>query len=324
MKLQIIVPHYKEPYSVMTPLFDSILIQQGIDFNDIGVIVVYDGPDATPLPELDELASTFPFDIICYHAPHGGVSAARNAGLEIAEAEYVMFCDADDCFLSVTSVYVILQNISRGFDTFTSMFYEEVPADDGIHFLSHEKDTTFVHGKVHRRQWLIDNDLRFDPDLTIHEDAYFHILVNAVADEHRKVYCPTPLYLWRWRDGSVCRRGKSFVLKTYDHFLKAQEHLVLQLLKRGYDKAARAVATYPVIDYYYAVNTGPGKSEELRPVMSRNTECVHDYFKRFERMWDETTKEEKLAQSFTARGRWLTYGLELESIDFDMYLKLIS
>lgn len=33
MKLQILVPHYKEPTEVIKPLLDSIAIQQNVDFS---------------------------------------------------------------------------------------------------------------------------------------------------------------------------------------------------------------------------------------------------------------------------------------------------
>lgn len=31
-----------------------------------------------------------------FHKPNGGVSSARNKGLEVAKGEYVIYCDADD------------------------------------------------------------------------------------------------------------------------------------------------------------------------------------------------------------------------------------
>ena len=45
MKLQILVPQYKETDEVVKPLLDSIALQQGINFDDIGVVIVNDGTD---------------------------------------------------------------------------------------------------------------------------------------------------------------------------------------------------------------------------------------------------------------------------------------
>ena len=43
MKLQILVPQYHETDQVIKPLLDSIAIQQNVDFNEVGVIIVNDG-----------------------------------------------------------------------------------------------------------------------------------------------------------------------------------------------------------------------------------------------------------------------------------------
>ena len=45
MKLQILIPQYNETNEIIKPLLDSIAIQQNIDFNEIGVIIVNDGSD---------------------------------------------------------------------------------------------------------------------------------------------------------------------------------------------------------------------------------------------------------------------------------------
>ena len=43
MKLQILVPHYKETIEEISPLLDSIAVQQNVDFSEIGVIICNDG-----------------------------------------------------------------------------------------------------------------------------------------------------------------------------------------------------------------------------------------------------------------------------------------
>ena len=46
MKLQILVPQYKETEDIIKPLLDSIEVQQNIDLkNEVGVIIVNDGTD---------------------------------------------------------------------------------------------------------------------------------------------------------------------------------------------------------------------------------------------------------------------------------------
>ena len=45
MKLQILVPQYEETDEIVKPLLDSIALQQNIDFDEIGVIIVNEGSE---------------------------------------------------------------------------------------------------------------------------------------------------------------------------------------------------------------------------------------------------------------------------------------
>ncbi len=70
----------------------SILAQ---DFTDYQIILVDDGsPDETPAI-CDRLAAEHDC-ILVIHKENGGLSSARNAGLEIAQGQYVWFVDSDD------------------------------------------------------------------------------------------------------------------------------------------------------------------------------------------------------------------------------------
>lgn len=84
MKLQILIPHYKEPAEVIKPLLDSIALQQNVDMADVGVIIGNDGTPSLDLPE-------YPFGVKQLSLEHKGVSATRNACLDAATADYVMF-----------------------------------------------------------------------------------------------------------------------------------------------------------------------------------------------------------------------------------------
>ena len=58
MKLQILIPQYKETDEVIKPLLDSIAIQQSIDMNEIGVIICNDGSNVFLT---DTLLNSYPY-----------------------------------------------------------------------------------------------------------------------------------------------------------------------------------------------------------------------------------------------------------------------
>lgn len=89
--VSIIVPVYKvEKY--LKRCVDSILSQTYADFE---LILVDDGsPDNCPMM-CDEY-SRINKRIFVIHKENGGLSSARNAGLDIAKGKYVLFVDSDD------------------------------------------------------------------------------------------------------------------------------------------------------------------------------------------------------------------------------------
>lgn len=102
LKLSIIVPIYNvEPY--LRKCVDSLLMQD-LDSTEYEIILVDDGsPDGCPAI-CDEYAQTLHpsggsrkgANIVVIHQPNGGLSAARNSGLKVAQGKYVQFVDSDD------------------------------------------------------------------------------------------------------------------------------------------------------------------------------------------------------------------------------------
>lgn len=90
-ELSIIVPVYKvEPY--LPKCIDSILAQT---FTDFELILIDDGSPDRCGEICDEYAKK-DSRIVVIHQKNQGVSAARNAGLDAAQGEYIGFVDADD------------------------------------------------------------------------------------------------------------------------------------------------------------------------------------------------------------------------------------
>lgn len=92
-EISIIVPVYKvEKY--IHRCVDSILAQS---FTDFELILVDDGsPDNCGVICDAYAASDSRIRVI--HQKNQGQAAARNAGIEAAKGEWILFCDADDCY----------------------------------------------------------------------------------------------------------------------------------------------------------------------------------------------------------------------------------
>lgn len=325
MKLQILVPHWQETADEMEPLLDSLAIQQAVNMDEFGVVVAYDGADASPLP-VDEWANKYPFAIEHVHASKGGVSATRNFALDHATADYVMFCDADDMFYSACALYIIFREMSLGFNTLVSCFIEETrnPETKEPMYINHDVDSTFVHGKVHRRKYLLDNNIRFNDSLTVHEDSYFNILAQNCTEPEKAKYCPTPFYLWKWRDASVCRHDPDYLLKTYNNMLDSNDTLIDEFEQRGMSDKAKFYVCFMIFDAYYTMN----KKEWLDKTNINYRNAVNkrfsEYYHKHKHQWEAVSEQEKMMISNGVRQKSVMEGMPMESITIEDWLSSFS
>lgn len=323
MKLQVLVPQYKETDEIIKPLLDSIALQQNVDFGEIGVIICNDG---TNVYLSDELLTGYPFRIDYYKCEHGGVSATRNKCLDFATADYVMFCDADDMFVNACGLYIVFREIEQGgFETLTSCFVEETRNPENkrqVVYINHDMDSTFVHGKIHNRNFLLDNNIRWNDALTIHEDSYFNCLCRALAREVK--YCPTPFYLWKWRDESVCRHDPKYILKTYNNMLDSNTALVRQFQRRRRENEAMFYATMMIYDAYFTMNKEEWMNQENQEYRAATEKRFKEYFTEFKPLLDDMPQQEKARIIMGVKNRMFSEGLLMESITFDDWIKHIT
>ena len=323
MKLEILVPQYKETEEVIKPLLDSIEVQQNIDLkNDIKVIIVNDGTDVRLSKEfLDKY--TFKID---YHLhEHKGVSATRNACLDYATADYVMFCDADDMFYNACGLYIIFREIENGgFDSLVSAFIEEShhPETKEVVYINHDMDSTFVHGKVHNRKFLINNNIRWNDNLTIHEDSYFNCLCQRLAKELK--YSQTSFYLWKWRDASVCRHDPKYILKTYNNMLDSNDALITQFLERNMKNEAQFYATSMIYDAYFTMNKDEWLNQENKEYRYATEKRFKEYWLKYKYLHDSIPQDIKSQIIMGIKNRMYTEGMILESLTFNEWIKQVE
>ena len=321
MKLQILVPQYHETDEVIKPLLDSLSIQQNIDMKEIGVIICNDGSDVF-LSE--DFLNSYPFKVEYHKEPHRGVSATRNACLDYATADYVMFCDADDMFFNACGLWIIFNEMKTGFDSIVSNFVEEtrMPETREVTYVNHEMDSTFVHGKVHNRKYLVDKEIRFNDKLTIHEDSYFNILAQNLSKNVK--YCPVGFYLWKWRDDSVCRHDPKYILKTYRNMLDSNDALVDEFLSRAISDKAMFYTVFMIFDAYYTMNKPDWINQENQEYRALTERRFASYYKKHKDLWDAIPVNDKMVISNQVRSRSVMEGMRMEAITIDSWLKHIE
>lgn len=321
MKLQILIPQYKETDEIIKPLLDSIAIQQNIDFKELGVIICNDGSDVFLT---EDFLKSYPFEIQYHKEKHCGVSGTRNACFDYATADYVMFCDADDMFSNVCGLWILFREMNVGFDSLVSAFIEEtrMPNTKEIIYINHDMDSTFVHGKVHRRKYLLDKNIRWNEKLTIHEDSYFNILCQNLSNNVK--YCSVPFYLWKWRDESVCRHDDKYILKTYNNLIDSNDALIDQFLSRGAQDKAIFYTAFMIFDAYYTMNKPEWINQDNKEYRDNTELRFAQYYKKRKEMWNAMPDTDKMMVSNGVRSRTVNEGMRMEAVTIWDWLKHIE
>ena len=203
MTVSIVFPVYNKSELLPTTL-PSLLSQT---YRDFELIAVDDGSTDGSGDFLDRLAKT-DSRVKVIRQPNAGVSAARNAALDRASGDYVVFADADDTVCpDWLEVLAKEAEISRA-DIVVSGFFSTdsngkaldtvLPPEEGNitgkeflgNFYAHQSNhglPGFGHGKIVRRDLIEKNNIRFTPGLKLAEDLDFFVRLYDKAETVRTV-----------------------------------------------------------------------------------------------------------------------------------------
>ena len=212
MTLDIIIPEYKEPIELRKRLLDSIQAQQGINFNDINVIIINDNSSMyTPRSFLNNYKFKINYLV---NDENKGQGYSRQRGIDNTNGDYITFIDSDDYLASIYSLYILT---SCANDTHADIIRSAINrgTNEG-RFIEAEVHNVnmFLHGKLFRREYLINNNIRFDDKLRFCEDSHF--LRCAYALTKNIIDLDFITYNWAFNKNSFTREH---MIKRYiDNF----------------------------------------------------------------------------------------------------------
>ncbi len=210
--LDIIVPQFKEDESYLKNLLNS-LEKQDVDYSDFRVLIIGD-IDGYKLSK--SFLNGYRKLNIEYIIPknHNTQGMAEQYGIDISKSKYVTFLDADDEFIENRLKYAIDVLKKHDFDILLSHFIEEVLIDNKYVYTEHKNDLyIFMHGLFLKREYLINNNIRFNERLRYCEDSYFTKILFMTSSNHPILNIP--IYLWKYNKNSTMR-SNDLVNKLYD------------------------------------------------------------------------------------------------------------
>jgi glycosyltransferase involved in cell wall biosynthesis len=216
-KISVIIPAYNaEPYiekclnsliAQTEPNFEAIIIDDGSADNTFEICKKYAAQDAR-------------FKVI--KQSNGGVSAARNSGLDIAGGEFITFVDSDD-YVAPDYLQVLLQGYSGGeFDIAMCGYVLELDKSGELYRVTGNAEELtqteilnrmfvplnrswggFLVNKLFKAEIIKKNHIRLNPEYKLFEDIVFNY--EYIKSVKRGSYTPAPAYYYVTRKNSaVC------------------------------------------------------------------------------------------------------------------------
>ena len=274
--ISVIVPVYKvEPY--LHCCLDSILAQT---FTDFELLLIDDGSPDQSGAICDEYAIK-DSQIRVFHKENGGVSSARNLGLDNARGEWVTFVDADDMIqpdfleelVAPTKDYADLDLVHAGCCNYRNekiasveQQYELYVGNDPAYLFNNFRG--LMVSKLFRleniNKWSHGLPLRFDEKIRVAEDMAFTL--DYILHVKCYAFIPEVGYCYR-RDnmGSLTkeRRIPNFTLEYHsfehmyhstiqymDKFNLPREICSIRLIQRG-NQLRNVIASLPYSELRY-------------------------------------------------------------------------
>ena len=255
VKLSVIVPIYGvEQY--LRKCVDSLLNQ---DLDNYEIILVDDG-GTDGCPQICDEYSQLKIEdrrlkISVVHRENGGLSAARNSGIEVARGEYIMFVDSDD-YIEPNVLKGLIAQVKRDnldvlrfrlqyvnpqyevynpykSDPFKGNDYSEEPTD-GVSFLNSRMSTACYAWQFVTRRSLIIGDCLFTEGIYFEDTDWTpRMLVRA----QRVASTDTVVYNYLQREGSITnavnRSKQKKVLDDKIRLIATLQQQALDLQKSG-------------------------------------------------------------------------------------------
>ena len=229
--VSVIVP----AYNCVNSLAYCVHSIQQQTFSDWELILVDDGSTDGSNKLCDKFAAE-DNRIRVIHKPNGGVSSARNVGIDAAAGEHITFCDSDDylesdylenlvqaaesnpdcghiwcCFQTVTGYQK--ENAAPNYISEESVLYYTLKDYMTLHEMWLD---TGPWNKLYIAKIIKESGLHFSEDLSLGEDWLFNLAYIAASENDRIAVITKPLYNYmRGNDESLDSKYRKDLLDIY-------------------------------------------------------------------------------------------------------------
>lgn len=240
IKITVVVPVYNMAQHLENAI--NTLLNQ--NYQNYEILIIDDGSTDDSPALCDELNEKYD-NIRVFHKENGGLSSARNAGIELAKGDFIIFPDPDDwvdenylsCLinsydntdLEICGHYIVTEATQKTHNSNGKIMV----MDKEQAILTLLKSTAYcgyAWNKMYHLDIIKNNNLRFDEELGMAQDLHFAfryiLLCNKIA------YNPEPHYFYYQHEKGVTNINHPLTarkisgLKTYEKLLALSEENV--------------------------------------------------------------------------------------------------
>lgn len=228
--LNIIIPNYNSG-KLLSRCVNSILTEQNTDYH---IIIVDDGSTDNSARRIESNSR-----ITVVYQDNQGVAAARNKGINVSNADYLLFVDADDTLKTHWGEMLKVLNTQHS-DLFIFNYFNNQKKvkviDKEFHYSktnisaflekSLKNPTKFMMtwGKVFKAKLIYNNSLKFNTNLRLAEDGDFLLRYLLLINDVREY--PEYLYYYQNNPHSVMRTFDTNKVKDYLLALRTSQKVV--------------------------------------------------------------------------------------------------
>ncbi|EAZ84765.1 glycosyltransferase [Lysinibacillus sp. FSL M8-0216] len=274
--VSVIVPVYNAE-NYLNKCLTSICHQS---LKDIEIITINDGSEDQSLTVLQNFAQV-DARITVLDTDNGGVSKARNLGMEQAKGQYITFVDADDWLeLTMLEELFLACRLTGSNIVKCDLFWQEEIGSRQLYYPSKtyftysataclnklfteigEKHFGFASCKLYKKSFIDLHKLKFDETMNFAEDTVF--LTRAVIKNQSICYVPKQLYYYNvGNQNSLTSRAMSNVRNNYDLLYKK----LSEELQSGevYEKVKNSFLNYQFEGLLVILHQCPAKPQAIK------------------------------------------------------------
>ena len=254
----------------MRKCLDSILAQT---FQDYECLLIDDGSsDGSPVICDEYVAKDSRFKV--YHKPNGGLSDARNYGLEQAQGEYTIFFDPDDWVDETCLEEMYAKALEQDADMvmcdiYYNDAYREQYSKQEPHALDHysvledivaDRVQGFTVIKLIRRLLYLQYDIKYPVGMYGCEDQY--TMCKLLKNEIKIAYLPQAYYHYmHYGDVTQSRRYDE---NTFQHDIRIRDMFVELLTDTPYQELAYVTKSRALVNRAFYFGKGVYSSKEFQ------------------------------------------------------------